>query len=138
MNITKKELQTILDTLKDMSNFEQKPIRDALMITSEDAWHNLVHSNLEEFVDVANDDYTWHREDDLKGAGYIHEDDLMEQAVNDIEGLCDQLAKEKEPQTIIAIELLNKLYIADEGTSKITKDEYKLIEAILEENGYDS
>ncbi len=131
-----KQLQTILDTLKDLNDEQQKPFRNALMITSENDWHDLVHTNVSGIVDMNDTDYTWYREDDLSEEGYFHESVIPEMAVADIEGLCKALSREKEPQTIITIELLNKLYIADEGTSKITKDEYKLIKAILEENGY--
>ena len=132
-----RHLQAILDTLKDLNDEQQKPFRDATMITSENDWHDLVHTNDAEIIHMNDTDYTWYREDDLRESGYIHESEIIEQAVEDIEGLCVQLAKEKEPQTIISVETLNILYKNQKKTgTQLKRDEQDLIKAILEENGY--
>ena len=121
-----------LDTL---SQATQDEIRDKLMISSENEWHDVKQLyrrfEADEIVDFNETPYTWYREDDLEGSGYIHERDLIERAVDDIEGLCNQLAKEKQPQTIISIETLGKLYKKEQ----LTDVERDLVEAILEEAG---
>jgi hypothetical protein len=128
-----KHMQTILDTLKDLSPEQQQPFRDAMMITSENDWHDLVHTNVSEIVDMNDTDDTWYREDDLSDAGYFHESVIPEMAVADIEGLCKALSREKIPQTIIDIETLGVLYVGGD----LTKENEALIEAILDEDGFD-
>ena len=130
-----KNMVTILNTLKDLPESDQKPFRDALMITSENDWHDLVHlTDTSDIIDLNEESHTWYREDDLAQEGYFHESVIPAMAIGDIEGLCVQLAKEKEPQTIIAIETLHKLY---EAKGYLSKNETDLIKAILNENGYE-
>ena len=121
-----------LDTLSQAS---QDEIKDKLMISSENEWHDVKQLyrrfEADEIVDFNETPYTWYREDDLEQSGYVHERDLMERAVDDIEGLCKQLAKEKQPQTVIGIETLGKLYKKEQ----LTDNDSELIKAILEEAG---
>lgn len=128
------ELMQCLDTL---SQAAQDEIRDKLMIVSENEWHDVkqLYKRFEndDIVDFNETPYTWYREDDLEDSGYIHESDLIERAVDDIEGLCEQLAKEKVPQTIISIETLHCLYTGQ----PMSQDETDLVKAILDEAGYD-
>ena len=46
----KDQLLTILQTLKDLPEESQKPFRDALMVHSDNSWHDLVSNGLEGFV----------------------------------------------------------------------------------------
>lgn len=127
------ELMMCLDTL---SHAAQDEIKDKLMISSENEWHDVkqLYRRFEanEIVDLIETPYTWYREDDLEESGYIHESNLIERA-DDIEGLCKQLAKEKVPQTIISIETLHCLYTGQ----PMSQDETDLVKAILDEAGYD-
>lgn len=133
MNITIDNLKSVLEALRDLPDDAQQIIKDKLMICSENDWHDLTHSSTDNLIDTYNDSYTWYREDELEQYGYIHEGDLMEQAVEDIEGLCKALSREKEPQTIISIDILHKLYTGDDDG--LTAEEVQLCEAILDENG---
>lgn len=124
----KDQLLTILQTLKDLPEEAQTPFRDALMLHSDNSWHDLVSNDLERFVDTENDNYTWYRSDDLESCGYIHEDDLWETVDNDGEGLDRLLSKNNEMR--LSKETVSKMY-NDKGG--LTKDEEDLIEAFLYE-----
>ena len=126
--MTKDQLLTILQTLKDLPEESQKPFRDALMLHSDNQWHDLVSNDREGFVDIENDDYTWYRSDDLESCGYIHEDELWDKVDDDGEGLDRLLSKNNEMR--LAKETVSKLY---NDKRKLTKDEKDLIEAFLDE-----
>lgn len=129
MNITKDQMQIMVTTLKDLPYDSQKPIRDALMITSENAWHDLVHSNFDSFVDVENDSKTWYCEDDLNQYGYIHESDLKDAIENDLELVDKVLAKKSEYR--INIDIIYKL----KNNEALTKIESELVDAMLDDQG---
>ena len=124
----KDQLLTILQTLKDLPEEVQKPFRDALMVHSDNQWHDLISNDLEGFVDTYNDNYAWYRSDELESYGYIHENDLWEQVDNDGEGLDRLLSKNNEMR--LSKDTVNKLYT---DKRKLTKDERDLIEAFLDE-----
>lgn len=123
------KIQDLLQCLDTLSQAAQDEIKDKLMIVSENEWHDV--KQLYRRFEADETPYTWYREDDLEDSGYIHESDLIERAVDDIEGLCNQLAKEKTPQTIVSIELLGKLYKKEQ----LTDNDSELVEAILQEAG---
>ncbi len=129
MNITKNQIQTILDTLKDLPESSQKAFRDALVITSENDWHDLVHSSLDAYVDTENDSYTWYREDELTDCGYIHESDLKDAIESDLELVDKVLAKKSEYR--VNIDIIYKL----KNNETLTKDESELVNAMLEDEG---
>ena len=126
-----------LQCLETLSESAQNEIKDKLMVVSENEWHDVKQLyrrfEADEIVDFNETPYTWYREDDLEEYGYIHESYIMERAVDDIEGLCKQLAKEKQPQTIIGIETLHCLYTGQ----PLEQVETDLVKAILDEAGYD-
>ena len=124
----KDQLLTILQTLKDLPEEAQKPFRDALMVHSDNQWHDLVSNDLEGFVDTYNDNYAWYRSDELESYGYIHESDLWETVDNDGEGLDRLLSKNNDMR--LSKDTVNKLYT---DKRKLTKDERDLIEAFLDE-----
>ena len=124
----KDQLLTILQTLKDLPPEAQRPFRDALMVHSDNHWHDLVYNDLEGFVDTYNDNYAWYRSDELESYGYIHENDLWETVDNDGEGLDRLLSKNNEMR--LSKDTVIKLYT---DKRKLTKDERDLIEAFLNE-----
>ena len=103
-------LETILQTLKDTPESVQQPFKDALMVHSDNQWHNLVSNNLESLIDTEN------------------EDDLWERVNDDGEGLDRLLSKNDEMR--LSKETVSKLY---NDKRKLTKDEKYLIEAFLNE-----
>ncbi len=68
-------IKTILQTLKDAPESVQQLFRDALMVHSDNQWHNLVSNDLEGLID----DYIWYREDDLSNYGYVALTDALDE-----------------------------------------------------------
>lgn len=131
------KIEEVMRCLETLSQAAQDEIKDKLMISSENEWHDVKQLyrrfEADEIVDFNETPYTWYREDNLEESGYIHESQLMSLAVDDIEGLCKQLAKEKQPQTIISIDTLHCLYTGQ----PLEQVELDLVKAVLDEAGYD-
>lgn len=125
-------LQTILDTLGTLDASQRKPFEDALMMVSEDGWNKLVNMGLDELIDIANDSHCWYRDDDLSGAGYIHEDDLKDKIKNEMELVDQVLAKQGECRLDVTI--LNVLY-KSYRRDNLLQEHKDLIEAILSDQG---
>lgn len=121
-------LETILQTLKDAPESVQQAFKDALMVHSDDQWHDLVSNDLEGLVDTENDPYIWYRIDELESNGYFDEDTLWERVWDDLEGLDRLLSKHNEMR--LSKDTVTKL-MKDRRT--LTKDENDLIEAYLNE-----
>lgn len=121
-------IKTILQTLKDLPESVQQLFKDALMVHSDNQWHDLVSNDLEGLVDTENDPYIWYRSDDLESCGYFHEDTLWERVWDDQEGLDRLLSKHNEMR--LSKDIVTKL-MKDRRT--LTKDERDLVEAFLNE-----
>lgn len=80
------KIQEVMMCLDTLSQAAQDEIKDKLMISSENEWHDVKQLyrrfEADEIVDFNETDYSWYREDDLEESGYIHESSMVDYICN--------------------------------------------------------
>lgn len=126
-NITR--LKILLSKINDLPNFEKVRLLNESHLTDND-FDTLVNS-LDDMIDLNSTNNIYYHEDDLKSYGYIHEDDIPDILTDDLELVDRWLYKRSECR--IDLTVLNSLHKREE----LNSDDKALVEALLEESGYE-
>ena len=104
MNTTDK----ILDILEYIDGHPDKDamLSDMRMTDTNEFQKLLSAARSAELIDLANDPHTWYRDDGLADAGYIHADDRLDIAIEEI---IEHVNKRERDFIVIERELLSKL-----------------------------